>query len=707
MSLMERDAANVRPLPDISVSLEDAKSREATMEESYQYSGIIRFVTDLFNRSEQYRLKDEQEWLTAYRNYRGVYGPEVQFSEQEKSRIFLKLTKVKVLAAYGQCIDVLFSGSRFPIGIEPKRMPSGIAAAAYIDPQAPPAPEDKEPEPEHQDPYGWPGDGREVGPDGISLGPLQDKYGELPWQEGEGQTPTAVTVHPAKLAAEKMERKIQDHLDECDANKHLRYVAFEAALFGTGCLAGPFLSTKETPQWDDDGSYKPERKTVPRLEAVSVWDVYPDPDAVTVETCEYMIRRRKMGRQQLRALKRRPMFRGEAIEHVISQGPNYLPKWWEADLHDNQNVTSIDRFEVLDFWGYIDKQMAEDAGLEIPESLDDFDTLEVNVWVCNNTIIRMVLNPFTPSRIPFFLVPFEINPYSVFGIGVASNISDGQAVANGFLRMTIDNAALSGNVIFEVDENNLVPGQDLQMYPGKVLRRQGGAPGQALFATKFNNTTNENLAVFDKALQLIDTASGIPSYTHGGQTAGSGVGRTAAGMSMLMGASSVNIKATIKNFDDYLLSGLGKAMFAFCQQFEFDKEVKGELEVIARGTESLLRNEVRSQRLMTFLQISAANPALAPHAKFPYIMREIAKVLDLDPEQVCNDPNEAQMQAMLMQMAGGGGQAAPPGGGQADMSGNGGGTMGVGGVPTPGEPGFTGNTGAGGAPPPVPGQPPQ
>ena len=55
----------------------------------------------------------------AYRNYSGVYGPDVQFTETEKSRVFIKVTKTKVLAAYGQIIDVLFSQNRFPIGVEP------------------------------------------------------------------------------------------------------------------------------------------------------------------------------------------------------------------------------------------------------------------------------------------------------------------------------------------------------------------------------------------------------------------------------------------------------------------------------------------------------------------------------------------------------------------------------------------------------------
>ena len=70
-------------------------------------------------------------------------------------------------------------------------------------------------------------------------------------------------------------------------------------------------------------------------------------------------------------------------------------------------------------------------------------------------------------------------------------------------------------------------------------------------------------------------------------------------------------------------------------QFDFDPEIKGDLEVKAQGTESLMANEVRSQRLMQFMQ-TVSNPALAPFARMDYIVREIAKSMDLDPDKVSN-----------------------------------------------------------------------
>ena len=69
-----------------------------------EYSNIVSYIEDRFERAKDARYHDESRWLQAYRNYRGIYGPDVQFTDTEKSRVFIKVTKTKVLAAYGQLI---------------------------------------------------------------------------------------------------------------------------------------------------------------------------------------------------------------------------------------------------------------------------------------------------------------------------------------------------------------------------------------------------------------------------------------------------------------------------------------------------------------------------------------------------------------------------------------------------------------------------
>jgi hypothetical protein len=690
--------AEMKPmLGDKTLALDDVKNKE---DEGVSIDGLVSYINERYTRSEESRRKDETRWLRAYRNYRGLYGPDVQFTETEKSRVFIKVTKTKTLAAYGQITDVLFSNNKFPLSVDPTVLPDGVVDSVSSDPKGTPSPKTGPTE----IPYGEEGSAnipKDFDLDKLEelLGSMKDDLKDLPnLKEGPGATPTSMTFSPAMVAAKKMEKKIHDQLDETGASKHLRSTAFEMALFGTGVMKGPFATNKEYANWGEDGTYSPLIKTVPEASHVSIWNFYWDADANNTDECQYVIERHKMSKTKLRALKQRPYFRGNVIDQLIDEGETYVKKYWEDDLRDYAPNFGVERFEVLEYWGNVDIELLQENDIIIPDDMLNAGELQANIWYCNGKILRLVLNPFKPAKIPYYAVPYELNPYSLAGVGVAENMDDTQTLMNGFMRMAVDNGVLSGNLVFEIDETNLVPGQDLSVYPGKVFRRQGGAPGQALFGTKFPNVAAENLQLFDKARQLADESTGMPSFSHG-QTGVSGVGRTASGISMLMNAASGSIKTVIKNLDDYLLGPLGQAFFNFNMQFDFDKEIKGDLEVTAKGTESLMANEVRSQRLMQFLQI-ASSPALMPFAKFPYIIREIAKSMDLDPEKVTNNMDEAMRQAVLLQQtqpapapAAGGqppqGVAGPPG--VADMTGGGGGNIGVGAPPSPEMQGFSGN----------------
>jgi hypothetical protein len=699
---------------DTVVSLDEDGDVE---QENAEYSGVVSFIETQFRRSKDRRLADETRWLDSYRNYRGIYGPDVQFTSTEKSKAFIKVTKTKVLAAYAQIVDVLFAGSKFPVGIEPRMNPNNVSDAVSFDPNELTADKIKDKVGVDYKPktsIARPDIVNDLGVYKEQLKPIENDL-----QDKAGTAPGSITYEPARRAALLMERRMHDQLEESNASKHLRSVAFETCLFGTGVLKGPFAQDKEYPRWDEEGNYDPLYETIPKVEYVSIWDFYPDPDARNMEEAEFTVQRHRLNRSQIRALKNRPHFRDESIELAISYGASYDREYWEDTLEDNANTDSVERFEVMEYWGILDKELAEQADIDIPDAYMERDQIQVNAWICNGQILRLVLNPFTPMRIPYHAVPYELNPYSFFGIGVAENMADTQLLLNGFLRMSVDNAALSGNLIIEVDETNLVPGQDMEIYPGKVFRRQAGAPGQAIFSTKFQNVSQELIMMFDKARQLADEATGIPSYSHG-MGGVMGVGRTASGMSMLMGAAAQNIKAVVRNVDDYLLSPLGRSLFSFNMQFNFDKDLaKGDLEVKARGTESLMRNEVRSQRLLQFMQM-AANPAMQPFVKYDYILRELAASMDLDEDKILNDQREAVIQAKMMaeiqammpqpdpaQQAA---AAAQAGGAPSpqDPTGNGNGNIAPGNAPEPGAEGFTGSGGGdngGNAPQPPQGQP--
>ena len=612
--------------------------------------GVVGTIQSKFNDAENGRYQHEQRWLSGYKNFRGIYDSSTQFRETEKSRVFIKITKTKVLAAYGQIIDVLFANKKFPIVVESSPMPEGIAEFAHLDATGQAAQQQQPQGP--IDPYGFAGDGRELPPgateaDPVELGGLSGEYenanlAEGPAKLGEPQ------IAPSREAARRMEKCIHDQLQENNAVNVLRHAIFESALLGTGIIKGPFNESKTLHRWEENRQYSPYKKVVPRIESVSCWDFFPDPSATSIDDCEYVIQRHRMTASQMRDLMDKPFFRADNIAQCISGGPNYDNKYYEESIR-RENVEDFNensRYEVLEYWGMMDSHLAAEIGLE-DGIIDELTEIPVNIWSCGNHILRAVFNPFVPYKLPFHVFPYEVNPYQLFGVGVPENMEDAQLLMNGHIRMAIDNLALAGNVVFDVDEASLVPGQNYDIYPGKVFRRQSGNPGTAINSVKFPNTAGENIQMYQAARQLADEETGLPSIMHG-QTGVSGTGRTAAGLSMLLGGANLSIKTVIKNIDDFLLKPLGESFFHWNMQFNDEKmDIVGDLEIKPQGTAAVMQKEVRSQRLTALLQ-TVANPMLAPFIKIPNLVRELAIAQDIDPDLLVNDMNDAQIFAEML-----------------------------------------------------------
>ena len=135
----------LQPEDDSSVPINDP---------SGQMPGLAGYVKKKFEDSENGRRSHEHRWLQAYKNFRGIYDSTTQYRDSERSKVFIKITKTKVLAAYGQIVDILFANKKFPLVVEPTPMPEGIEEFAHM----------KTPLDEATDPYGFEGDGRMLPP---------------------------------------------------------------------------------------------------------------------------------------------------------------------------------------------------------------------------------------------------------------------------------------------------------------------------------------------------------------------------------------------------------------------------------------------------------------------------------------------------------------------------------------------------------------
>jgi hypothetical protein len=181
-----------------------------------QQRNLIGIIKGRYARAETARDLSEQRWIRAYENYRGLYAKGVKFRESEKSRVFVKITKTKVLAAFGQLVDVIFGTGKFPIGISETKIPEGETDIAHLNINNP-TPNIETSIPDDignriDNPYnvGYDGDGKIVKPgasfyNGIFEDPIEEqanKAGML--TDGASANPQAIELNPAQRNARRM-----------------------------------------------------------------------------------------------------------------------------------------------------------------------------------------------------------------------------------------------------------------------------------------------------------------------------------------------------------------------------------------------------------------------------------------------------------------------------------------------------------------------
>ena len=143
-------------IPELSTATAALEDVSESTDEKLYVSRLVDIVNERFTKAETSRRQYEEQWLRNYKNYRGVYSESVKFTEAEKSRVFIKVTKTKVLAAYGQITDVLFSAGRFPLSVDPTVLPEGIVGDVHYDPM-----DSEQSGAEEESPYGFDGDGKD------------------------------------------------------------------------------------------------------------------------------------------------------------------------------------------------------------------------------------------------------------------------------------------------------------------------------------------------------------------------------------------------------------------------------------------------------------------------------------------------------------------------------------------------------------------
>jgi hypothetical protein len=439
------------------------------------------------------------------------------------------------------------------------------------------------------------------------------------------------------------------------------------AIFGLSTLKGPILTTvKKTVMRErnlmgmsadqvDPGLRRFDMEFVNEpvfvIDHVPWWEYYVDANAKSPKDSVGEIQFKRMLPGDFLQLADTPGYNSEAIKWVAETAVNSVPAEEEKkyiQLGDNYTGTGgmkDSRISVLEYQGWAKVGMLRDAGAEIPEGMDDESMTECMVVLAGDgTVIKAAVN-LLGMRL-FHSCPYKKRPHSIYGSGVAELMRDSQKMINSSARMIIDNKALSGNGMVEVNLARLDTRRtpDLSVYPRKVWYSKGDGAVPAVRSIAFPDTTMGLRELLELFVRFADEETGIPKYTSGEQD--SFMNKTASGISMLMGQANVGFKTVMRNIDDFWIEPIVEAFDKIYMALGmYPQDTMIPLKVSASGTQSIIAREIVIENIMKLLQITA-NPQDAMFLKRPEAIREVASRLDLR-DYVKSEEEINQILAML------------------------------------------------------------
>lgn len=610
---------------------DDPKQGAGSAQLQPYFSDLAVKLKQEFQQAETDKVFSEQRFLKNLRQYRGQYDPSILSKiHPSRSKAFIRLTRTKVKTFDARLMDIQFPANDDKNwGIHPTPVP-------------------------------------EMSPEVVKQLALQI------FQESNRE-PTAeeimdVVFKAADKAAAKMSDEINDQLSEFDYRSVIRNVVHSGHLYGTGILKGPMVKEVTSKRWFQgaDGTWKQltMKRMVPIAQFVPIWDIYPDMSATELKDCRFIWQLHTMSKNNLLKLANRSDFNGAAIRAFIDAYPdgNAQYRSYEDSLREMSSNSRVDgdtnlpkreKYELMERNGFIS---VEDAQQLLPMvSVEDWQRLgpEVacNVWLLDNIVIKAVLAPLETAAIPYYFYYFDKDETSIFGDGVPDIMRDPQMLYNASVRAMLDNAAISAGPLIEVNIELLADGEDpLSLYPFRTFQRIGTgmeANQQAVRVTKLPSYTKEFLGLVGFFQQTADESTTIPRALHG-VTDVQGAGRTATGLSMLLGASNITLKDQVQFFDDGITRPFIKAMYFWNMEFNDRPGIKGDFNIVARGSKSLIAKEVKMEQINQFLMLTN-NEVDMQYIKRDVLLRELAEIFDLD--QLGFIRSEAEVQEMQKQNA--------------------------------------------------------
>lgn len=248
-------------------------------------------------------------------------------------------------------------------------------------------------------------------------------------------------------------------------------------------------------------------------------------------------------------------------------------------------------------------------GEEPPERGEDEedDLVEAVVVICNDTeIIKAVKSPYMMQDRPIVAYQHDRVPGRFHGRGVVEKGYNAQKALDTELRARADALALNTHPMMGIDATRLPRGMKPKVQPGMTILTNGD-PKSILFPLTFGNLNPVSYKESAELERMITMATG--AMDSAAPTQVNPRNNTAAGMSMMTGASIKRQKRTLANFqDNFLIPAIEKAAYRF-MQFDPTRYPVKDYKFVPSSTMGIMAREYEQQQ---YIQLLSMMPPESP-----------------------------------------------------------------------------------------------
>ena len=603
--------------------------------------GLAAHLKALWEPAKRAKLPIERKMFKALRQRNGEYETDIAkaIAAQGGSQVYMMVTETKCRGAESWLRDILLEDGKIPFLVSPTPQPS-------INPEL----QQQITERFGQKVMQAMQSGQPLDPD------TQDDMKDLAQQEIRNEV-----MEEAQETAGNMQTKIEDQFAEGGMIEGFNAFISDLATYPNAFLKGPTVRKQRRMAWvqGPDGKYKPDvtEELVPTYTRVDPYRFYPEPGVTDINE-GFVFEHHRLSRPELAALKGLPGYDDDAISHVLENMPASSAGTW---LNPNEQMKSTleqkyniwDRptatVDALEFTGKVPGSKLIEWGMTSDEVPDPDKEYDCNAWLIDRWVIKATMNYDPLGRNNYYTSSFVKRPGAFWGTGIPELIEDIQNMCNAAARSLVNNMGLASGPMVEINIDRMPQDEEITtLTPWRIFQVTNDPLGSGQPAIRFNqpqSNAQELMMVYTHFTKLADDQSGIPAYVYGDMNV-AGAGRTASGLSMLMGSAGKGIRQVIMHLDMDVIGKAVRAQYDWNMRYMDDDSIKGDSQVEPKGAIQLATKEQENVRRMEFLQ-ATANPADMQIVGIPgraAILREVAKGLNMPVDDII--PSKEKLEQM-------------------------------------------------------------